>query len=143
MDCPVAVMVKMPPDPGFVLSGMKTNPRLCVPAGSGADACMLNRSASALDAAWVAIGRPLQRANDHPPRLLPVATSAPFALSGTIMSQLMVKPPASMGCFAQARSEEHTSELQSLMRISYAAFCLTTKNAHTNTLVHMDTINST
>src|SRR3546814_5768147 len=25
------------------------------------------------------------------------------------------------------RSEEHTSELQSLMRTSYAAFCLTTK----------------
>src|SRR3546814_6395262 len=27
----------------------------------------------------------------------------------------------------QRRSEEHTSELQSLMRISYAVFCLTTK----------------
>src|SRR3546814_3861180 len=27
----------------------------------------------------------------------------------------------------QARSEEHTSELQSLMRISYAVFCLTKK----------------
>src|SRR3546814_2175241 len=29
---------------------------------------------------------------------------------------------------AQARSEEHTSELQSLMRISYAVFCLKKKN---------------
>src|SRR3546814_6189642 len=29
---------------------------------------------------------------------------------------------------AQRRSEEHTSELQSLMRISYAVFCLKTKN---------------
>src|SRR3546814_3159026 len=29
------------------------------------------------------------------------------------------------------RSEEHTSELQSLMRISYAVFCLT-KNKYTN-----------
>src|SRR3546814_7179250 len=28
----------------------------------------------------------------------------------------------------QARSEEHTSELQSLMRISYAVFCLKKKN---------------
>src|SRR3546814_2856339 len=28
---------------------------------------------------------------------------------------------------ARARSEEHTSELQSLMRISYAVFCLTKK----------------
>src|SRR3546814_1787479 len=29
------------------------------------------------------------------------------------------------------RSEEHTSELQSLMRISYAVFCLKKKNNHT------------
>src|SRR3546814_6999402 len=28
---------------------------------------------------------------------------------------------------ASSRSEEHTSELQSLMRISYAVFCLTKK----------------
>src|SRR3546814_5270863 len=32
-----------------------------------------------------------------------------------------------------SRSEEHTSELQSLMRISYAVFCLKKKkNQHTN-----------
>src|SRR3546814_7531806 len=32
------------------------------------------------------------------------------------------------------RSEEHTSELQSLMRISYAVFCLKTKNIITKRL---------
>src|SRR3546814_7725966 len=31
--------------------------------------------------------------------------------------------------FGDARSEEHTSELQSLMRISYAVFCLKKKKA--------------
>src|SRR3546814_7425147 len=31
---------------------------------------------------------------------------------------------------APPRSEEHTSELQSLMRISYAVFCLKKKNKH-------------
>src|SRR3546814_8890639 len=31
-----------------------------------------------------------------------------------------------------ARSEEHTSELQSLMRISYAVFCLKKKNTYTD-----------
>src|SRR3546814_2819281 len=31
----------------------------------------------------------------------------------------------------QRRSEEHTSELQSLMRISYAVFCLKKKTKHT------------
>src|SRR3546814_7897615 len=35
------------------------------------------------------------------------------------------------------RSEEHTSELQSLMRISYAVFCLKKKNIYTNrTIIH-------
>src|SRR3546814_7700622 len=34
-----------------------------------------------------------------------------------------------LGVFgASSRSEEHTSELQSLMRISYAVFCLKNKN---------------
>src|SRR3546814_4228467 len=32
-----------------------------------------------------------------------------------------------------SRSEEHTSELQSLMRNSYAVFCLKKKNKHTKT----------
>src|SRR3546814_9660274 len=32
------------------------------------------------------------------------------------------------------RSEEHTSELQSLMRISYAVFCLKKKKTHIKTI---------
>src|SRR3546814_3087657 len=39
---------------------------------------------------------------------------------------------------ALARSEEHTSELQSLMRISYAVFCL--KKQINKTTAHHDTI---
>src|SRR3546814_9225744 len=35
--------------------------------------------------------------------------------------------------FSETRSEEHTSELQSLMRISYAVFCLKKKNIQTST----------
>src|SRR3546814_6504371 len=34
--------------------------------------------------------------------------------------------------FAAARSEEHTPELQSLMRISYAVFCLKKKTRYIN-----------
>src|SRR3546814_9682263 len=37
-----------------------------------------------------------------------------------------------MGPMPQARSEEHTSELQSLMRISYAVFCLKKKKKYTH-----------
>src|SRR3546814_10057224 len=36
------------------------------------------------------------------------------------------------GSFLQGGSEEHTSELQSLMRISYAVFCLKKKTIHTS-----------
>src|SRR3546814_1889717 len=38
-----------------------------------------------------------------------------------------------------SRSEEHTSELQSLMRISYAVFCLKKKNNNTDLLSSMMT----
>src|SRR3546814_3080814 len=38
---------------------------------------------------------------------------------------------------AQNRSEEHTSELQSLMRISYAVFCLKKKTQETQTIMYV------
>src|SRR3546814_9796931 len=38
-----------------------------------------------------------------------------------------------LGVYLAQRSEEHTSELQSLMRISYAVFCLKKKNNKPNT----------
>src|SRR3546814_3401110 len=37
---------------------------------------------------------------------------------------------AAVGVIGLVRSEEHTSELQSLMRISYAVFCLKKKTQH-------------
>src|SRR3546814_4476367 len=40
-------------------------------------------------------------------------------------------PPAGQTPAVAVRSEEHTSELQSLMRISYAVFCLKKKNNDT------------
>src|SRR3546814_5021235 len=40
----------------------------------------------------------------------------------------------------QARSEEHTSELQSLMPISYAAFCLKKKHSPTTLLITITTL---
>src|SRR3546814_7642420 len=48
-----------------------------------------------------------------------------------LADQFLQRAPAADG--DGARSEEHTSELQSLMRISYAVFCLKKKNKHKNT----------
>src|SRR3546814_1210375 len=39
--------------------------------------------------------------------------------------------PLNFSFYGPTRSEEHTSELQSLMRISYAVFCLKKKTAFT------------
>src|SRR3546814_2133170 len=47
------------------------------------------------------------------------------AIERTVMDGLTVQVNVTG---EQVRSEEHTSELQSLMRISYAVFCLKTKN---------------
>src|SRR3546814_8019719 len=42
------------------------------------------------------------------------------------------QPPRAVDPAPHRRSEEHTSELQSLMRISYAVFCLTKKKQPPN-----------
>src|SRR3546814_8175943 len=48
-----------------------------------------------------------------------------LALAGlTSLPSKLVKPPRVAESPVHLRSEEHTSELQSLMRISYAVFCL-------------------
>src|SRR3546814_10615632 len=46
--------------------------------------------------------------------------------------------PDDRQCDRRIRSEEHTSELQSLMRNSYAVFCLKKKNNHT--YIYTDTL---
>src|SRR3546814_3164086 len=58
-------------------------------------------------------------------------TNPPTGQSGNFVNSRVEQPksasPADVAMYA-LRSEEHTSELQSLMRISYAVFCLIKKN---------------
>src|SRR3546814_10680008 len=53
-------------------------------------------------------------------------SSAP-SLAGTVTSSSVPMAASSEVASLVVRSEEHTSELQSLMRISYAVFCLKKK----------------
>src|SRR3546814_4201791 len=48
-------------------------------------------------------------------------------LSSANINKALKNVSGSVMCSASCRSEEHTSELQSLMRISYAVFCLKNK----------------
>src|SRR3546814_8929583 len=72
---------------------------------------IIGRSAEGLDSGKAVFGRMSRR---HPVELVD---------AGNLK---MEQEPAPAG-----RSEEHTSELQSLMRISYAVFCLKKKKNHT------------
>src|SRR3546814_7283024 len=78
-------------------------------------------------------------ANPALAQLLPSAPSqhdqaiAPFADEATnLLCRLS---------FGEFRSEEHTSELQSLMRISYAVFCLKKKTTYTYKEEHIKRTN--
>src|SRR3546814_4442904 len=77
---------------------------------------------------WVRlIPRSLRRPIRAPDRLSEVDMRLPHALQqhvGPFLRQLAAT------VHVGGRSEEHTSELQSLMRISYAVFCLKKKNNH-------------
>src|SRR3546814_7955330 len=58
---------------------------------------------------------------------------------GNVLPQKTLRAPACSNAGARGRtlrrrSEEHTSELQSLMRISYAVFCLKKKKQHTKNI---------
>src|SRR3546814_1787015 len=60
--------------------------------------------------------------------LLPIPVgSAPAALEPTYVQRFASSA-------SSTRSEEHTSELQSLMRISYAVFCLKKKKENPNNI---------
>src|SRR3546814_6564185 len=73
--------------------------------------CLLINQDCLLPSAWRLVGA--------------VNATRPAARSFLSLKQFVTSP-----FNAALRSEEHTSELQSLMRISYAVFCLKKKNKH-------------
>src|SRR3546814_7421079 len=60
------------------------------------------------------------------------AFMAAIAGPAKISSPILPKPSVTRAIVEKSRSEEHTSELQSLMRISYAVFCLKKKKSQHN-----------
>src|SRR3546814_7662206 len=61
--------------------------------------------------------------DEFPPRL-----SSGRGLPKSLLNDSWLEGRAFEALLSDGRSEEHTSELQSLMRISYAVFCLKQKN---------------
>src|SRR3546814_8254114 len=71
-------------------------------------------------------------------RALPAVTRREPATPAAITPPIVAAPAST----PNSRSEEHTSELQSLMRISYAVFCLKKKINHKHTNNQMPTQNA-
>src|SRR3546814_5224696 len=63
-------------------------------------------------------------------------SGAMVSLDGTPGGAVSVTEPLPPPIGRSTRSEEHTSELQSLMRISYAVFCLK-KKIHKQLIIHL------
>src|SRR3546814_2050756 len=63
----------------------------------------------------------------------PIVTYLSEAIRESLDDPTFVKTYIQKRVLDICRSEEHTSELQSLMRISYAVFCLTKKIRHEET----------
>src|SRR3546814_6896701 len=83
---------------------------------------------------WTAGHRPPPAAaSDRSPRPSPEASPRQRRCRALRMER---SAPCHLRAVSQ-RSEEHTSELQSLMRISYAVFCLKKKNHNINTTHNM------
>src|SRR3546814_6606453 len=75
---------------------------------------------------------------------LPDRSTGPGRPPGTFICQIVnagkeERTSRTEGC-SRKRSEEHTSELQSLMRISYAVFCLKKKTTNTNKNTYNQTV---
>src|SRR3546814_4870681 len=119
--------------------------------GGGSEAkskfAMLNPSDSIVD--WVLKTVPTMGAGWCPPGMLGIgiggtAEKAMLLAKESLMEPIDIVDLKSRGPsnrleemrleLFDKRSEEHTSELQSLMRISYAVFCLKKKNKRTSKL---------
>src|SRR3546814_2302067 len=94
------------------------------------------------------LGVPLSASGAYPLEI--VAQDSSGRPLGRLLTHVLVEPqrddespPLSVAVLAEIgaepRSEEHTSELQSLMRISYAVFCLTNKNNNITCTPHLTT----
>src|SRR3546814_2102154 len=84
------------------------------------------RSAATISARAFA---PLDRLLDLSARFSTESTRWLLPKGRNAVKELALLPEAWQRMF-HVRSEEHTSELQSLMRISYAVFCLKKKKLH-------------
>src|SRR3546814_1077223 len=86
------------------------------------DICAMIDKIVAIDRVQMPLG------DRHPDRRREPLPQRPRRRLDAFELEILGMPRARAAQLTKIRSEEHTSELQSLMRISYAVFCLKKKN---------------
>src|SRR3546814_7878325 len=107
-------------DPDQALSGFASEPAIIVAAVFVISGGLAATGITERIGQW--IGRAAGRSEARAIAVVMPAVAALAAFSHHVMVTAMMLPILLR--YARERSEEHTSELQSLMRISYAVFCL-------------------
>src|SRR3546814_546098 len=106
----------------------QVNPELKVPEGSVVAITVINGDGAMHDVA-------VPEFNAQSDQLVGVGSATTIVFrankAGTFEYVCTIPGHKAAGMFGKLRSEEHTSELQSLMRISYAVFCSKKKNTAT------------
>src|SRR3546814_7206440 len=101
--------------------------------------CQMSTAEIASD---IRIGLPadlgIERLAELRAQLAPTFEMTVLRIDGSAISRVHGATLQLLAAFCRdRRSEEHTSELQSLMRISYAVFCLTKKKTPINNSKHV------
>src|SRR3546814_1398405 len=104
-----------------------TDPMADVPAIQAAT--LRSLAAGTTTAGILAIARDFRARHPHIPLVL-MGYANPMLRRGPDWFAAAARDAGIDGVICVDRSEEHTSELQSLMRISYAVFCLKKKTEH-------------
>src|SRR3546814_1650105 len=133
---------------GVAVRATKATPEQCFIFGGKchcsfllATHCPCWRKASASQSAYTAAS-PLSKPISHAAAALHASAGGvsvgcswnmPATFTAICPSWNILRASGDAHCSCRNKSEEHTSELQSLMRISYAVFCLKKKN--TNNLI--------
>src|SRR3546814_2869434 len=103
-----------------------------------AEMTQLNESGEKNPARFAALDRSLKNAQEAANHFHAERSKA-YAQHANAMREYMIALFQEVRSVARLRSEEHTSELQSLMRISYAVFCLKKKIINHKTIEYVYT----
>src|SRR3546814_8153716 len=115
-------------------------PVTCIPTPTEPTEQRRERPRCASD--WRRKSTPLMEARETCSLRMPIPSTSIVRQHRPLPPPLPPSPRRTTSHERPVRSEEHTSELQSLMRNSYAVFCLKKKNA-ISTLYHLHNRNQT